>query len=311
MYKGQMILRHIRSIFNVLYCVLIIITSLLVLGCKDKIVDPPQEKQLYSAMLRGKVILENQTEYSNTLIYIDSLYRGASTDSSGNFTIYFSEKDSIYSGVFKIVYFLNDYDIPDEKFDSKFSPLRYSAKIMLVEGKVKLDTLDVDSEGNIKTKVMKQIVRVEGWTDKLEYRVGDTITFATRVTNLSDRTVHIVTTICGGLLGRNDFLYNDKYIGFRLNGYLPPFATECGIDIQSGQYFEGTVNDVIFEYQPLITDEYIVTTWLEIEDRTLDPSESKFNKFARQEWHEIHRGASPKLDLFPNKYNFPHIKIIE
>ncbi|OGU78472.1 MAG: hypothetical protein A2254_15120 [Ignavibacteria bacterium RIFOXYA2_FULL_35_9] len=310
MYKGQMMLKHIRSIFNVLHCILIIIASLLVLSCKDKIVDPPQEKQLYSPMLRGKVIIENQTEYSNALIYIDSLNRGVSTDSSGNFTIYFSEKDSVYSEVFKVVYFLNDYDIPDEKFDNKFS-LRYSAKIMLVKGKLKLDTLDVDSEGNIKTKVMKQIVRVEGWTDKYEYRVGDTITFTARVTNLSDRTIHIVTTICGGSLGCNDFLYNDKYIAFRLNGYLPPFNAECNIDVQSGQYYEGTVSDLIFGSQSLIPDEYIVATPFQIEGRTLNHLESKFYKYIVEEWDKIHRGASPKLDLFPNKYKFPHIKIIK
>ena len=301
-------MNHIISKFNTFHYVLIIITSLLALSCKDEIVSPPQEKQLCSSKLKGSVILENQTEYSNALIYIDSLNRGVSTDSSGNFTINFSEKDSVYSGVFKIVYFLNDYDIPDEKFDSKFSS-GYSAKIILVKGKVKLDTLDVDSEGNIKTKLMKQIVRVEGWTDKSEYHIGDTITFTPRVTNLSGRTVHIVTTICGGSLGRNDFLYNEKYVTFYLNG--PPRENECSIDIQSGQYFEGTVSDIIFEYQPLIADKYIVGTPLQIEGRTLNPFDTKLYKYIAEEWFKIHRGASSKLDLFPNKYNFPHIKIIK
>jgi hypothetical protein len=107
-------------------------------------------------------LIENQTEHSNALVYIDSFNRGVSTDSSGNYTLLFIEEDSVYSGVFKLIYFLNDYDMD-------------SAKIVLVNGKVKLDTLDVDSEGRIETREMKQIVLVDGWTDKQEYRIGNTL----------------------------------------------------------------------------------------------------------------------------------------
>ena len=114
----------------------IVLISLL-LGCKDNSVLPlPTQK--YSSSFSGKVILQNQTEHSNALVYIDILNRGVSSDSSGNYTFHFTKQDSIYCGEFKVYYFLNDYDMD-------------SAKIMLVNGKVKLDTLDIDSEGKIKT----------------------------------------------------------------------------------------------------------------------------------------------------------------
>ena len=105
---------------------------LFIISCTDEITNPP-EKQIYTSTITGKVKLENQTENSNCLVYIDSLNRGVSTDSSGNYTILFTDEDSIYNGAFKLIYFLNDYD-------------KDSAEIFLVKGKVKLDTLDVGSE---------------------------------------------------------------------------------------------------------------------------------------------------------------------
>ena len=106
----------------------IVLISLMMMSCKDNSLLPlPSQK--YSSSFKGKVILENQTEYSNALVYIDSLNRGVSTDSSGNYTFQFNDQDSEYSGEFKVRYFVNDYDMD-------------SAKILLVKGKVKLDTLD-------------------------------------------------------------------------------------------------------------------------------------------------------------------------
>ena len=150
----------------------IVLMSIILMSCEDNSLLPlPTQK--CSSSFRGKVILQNQTEYSNALVYIDSLNRGVSTDSSGNYTFQFTEQDYAYSGEFKVRYFLNDYDTD-------------SAKIMLVKGKVKLDTLDVDSEGKIKTKEMKQIVLIEGWTDKKEYKIGEKITFTARFTNVTN-----------------------------------------------------------------------------------------------------------------------------
>lgn len=130
---------------------MLIIISLFLPGCKDEITSPP-EKPIYTKVLKGKVILENQTEHSNALVYLDSLNRGIGTDSSGNYSIQFTEEDTIYNGVFKIYFFVNEFEMD-------------SAQYVLVNGKVKLDSLDVDSEGNLPTKELGQLLLIEGWTD--------------------------------------------------------------------------------------------------------------------------------------------------
>ena len=274
----------------------LIAALLFIISCKNQITNPP-EKQLYSSVLKGKVTLENQSEYSNCLVYIDSLNRGVSSDSSGNYTILFTDEDSIYSGEFKLIYFLNDYD-------------KDSAEIYLVKGKVKLDTLDVNSEGEIKTKGIRQIVLVEGQTDKSEYKIGDTVTFTARVTNLASRTIHISITSCNGEISNFVALYNDKYYPFELGGYHDVLTLECDYYLQPGEYHQASITYEIIEYTPLIPDEYIVTTGFSIEERLLSSFQSKFSKYVLDNFYKFTRGPSPKLDFIPNKYQFPHVKII-
>ncbi|MEW6196708.1 MAG: hypothetical protein AB1521_16295 [Bacteroidota bacterium] len=278
---------------------IVIIISLSMNSCQ---VDPtsPVEKNKYTNVITGIVVLENQEEHSNALIYLDSLNRGVCSDSNGNYKILFNEEDSVYNGEFKIRYFLNDYDMD-------------SAKIMLIRGKVKLDTLDVNGEGKIQTKEMKQIVRVEGWTDKQEYKIGDTIKFTARFTNMTDRTVHIFIYSIFNQLGYVS-LYNDKYMPFSLSP-CDPVSADLEIDLHSG-YYEGTVKYRIRDRyycangEPFLSDEYIVVTDLFIEDRRRSPY-SVFENFIFFEWYKLHRGNTPQLDLFPNKYQFPHIRIIQ
>jgi hypothetical protein len=270
---------------------------LLGLGCKDQITNPP-EKQLYTSIIKGKVTLENQAEYSNCLVYLDSLNRGVSSDSSGNYTISFNEEDSIYSGNFQLIYFLNDYD-------------KDSAEIYLEKGKVKIDTLDVDNEGKIKTREMKQIVRVEGWTDKEEYKIGDSIEYTIRLTNVIGRIIHILITSCNGEMSNFVLLYNDKYPPFQLGGLQVDLVLDCDIDLPPGKYYEAKIKYDIYEYRILIPDEYLVSTDFFIEGRLLNQFQSEFNKYILEEWYKIARGKSPKFDLFPNKYEFPHLKIIQ
>jgi hypothetical protein len=275
----------------------IVLMFITLMGCNDNLLLPlPSQK--YSSSFSGKVILQNQTEHSNALVYIDSLNRGVSTDSSGNYIFKFTEQDYAYSGEFKVRYFLNDYDMD-------------SAKIMLVNGIVKLDTLDVDSQGQLKTKGLKQIILIEGWTDKAEYRVGDKVTFTARVTNLSNRTIHIFIGSCNGILSNFVFLYNDKYQPFTLGGVHDALTLDCDIYLPPGRYYEGKIGYKIFEYKPLILDEYIVTTGFLVEGRLLNQFQNKFSRYVLEEWYKIHRGISPKYDRFPNKYNFPHITIIK
>lgn len=280
----------------------LLITTFLIISCEKSITQPNEHPQL-SNMLTGKVLLENQTEHSNALVYIDSLNRGVSTDSNGNYTIIFTDADTIYNGEFKLIYFLNDYDMD-------------SAKIVLVNGKVKLDSLDINAEGKIETKELKQIVLIEGWTDKQEYRISDTLEFTTRFTNLSGRIIHIWITSLFNPLGYVG-LYNDKYFPIGLSP-PDPVLLEKYIDIFPGGYYEGNAIYTIPEGEyinqnlyPLLPDEYLVTTGFFIEGRLTSPFQSKFSNYVLEEWYKIHRGISPQYDFFPNKYRFPHIDIIE
>lgn len=297
-----MIMDYKLNLLLALIYKMIIAIILLLPGCNDGIISPPEEP-LFTKELTGRVILENQTEHSNALVYLDSLNRGVSTDSSGYYSLRFSDADSIHNGVYTIYYFLNDFE-------------KDSAQYVLVNGQVKLDSLDVDSEGNLPLKQLEQLVLVEGWTDKKEYRMGDTIEFKARFTNLTNRIIHIFIPSIFNQLG-HVFLYNEKYASFFISP-IDPVAAERDIDIYPSGYYEGTVRYTIPEgnpgatgFRPLLLDEYIVATGFIIEGRTLNHLESKFYKYIVEEWYKIHRGSSPKLDWFPNKYRFPHIRIVE
>lgn len=278
----------------------VVFIFIMLMSCEDNSLLPlPAQK--YSSSFKGKVILENQTEYSNALVYVDSLNRGVSTDSSGNYTFQFNDQDSEYSGEFKVRYFVNDYDMD-------------SAKIELVKGKVRLNTLDIDSDGKIKTKELKQILRVEGWTDKQEYRTGEDITFTARFTNVTNRMVQIHIPSAFNDLGFVG-LYNDKYPPFVLSP-CDPNMIDLDIDLYRG-YYEGKVKytirdrDYCGNNRPLLEDEYIVTTGFLIDGRLQSQFQSEFSKYVLEEWWKICRGNSPRYDTKPNKYNFPHIKIIK
>ncbi len=286
-----------------------LIIILLLLTCKDEITSPPPPPPpppgltLYTKELKGKVILENQTENSNALVYLDSLNRGVSTDSIGDYTLQFSDEDTIYNGTFKIFYFVNEFEMD-------------TAQYVLVNGKVKLDSLDVDNEGNLPTKELKQLLLIEGWTDRQEYRTGDTLRFTARFTNVTNRTVHAFIYSIFSVLGWVG-LYNENSPAFWLT---PCWISNLDADlyISPNDFYEGIVTYIIPESNycnvnnpPLLPDYFIVVTDLFIEGRLVDPFHSKFNKYVREEWYKLHRGITPKLDWFPNKYNFPIIKIIE
>ena len=253
--------KHSFNIYS-RYLIPIIIVVLL-LSCDDDIIPPTPEpptydSTLYTEVLKGKVILENQTEHSNALVYLDSLNRGVGTDSSGNYSMQFSDEDSIYNGTFKILFFVNEFEMD-------------SAQYVLVNGKVKLDSLDVDSVGNLPTKELKQLLLIEGWTDKHEYRIA-----------------------------------------------CDPVTADCDIDIYPQGFYDGTgaftirdSNYCIVNVEPLLPDQYIVVADLFIEDRLLNFWTNKMDNFIGKEWDKLHRGWTPKLDWYPNKYKYPIIRIIE
>jgi hypothetical protein len=147
------------------------------------------------------------------------------TDSSGFYSIVFTDEDSIYNGVFKLYFFVNEYEMD-------------SAYYVLEKGKVKLDSLDVDSEGKLPTKELKQLLLIEGWTERQEYRTGDTLRFTAKFTNVTNRIINVFIYSVFADLGWVS-LYNENYHAFNLspclisdldlNIFLQPNEFLCGI----------------------------------------------------------------------------------
>ncbi|MFH2048201.1 MAG: hypothetical protein ABIJ12_02055 [bacterium] len=275
------------------------------------LINPPddngEDSLIYSSTLSGKVLLENQIEHSNALIYIDSLDIGVSSDSSSLFKFQFTDDDSIYNGIFTIYYFLEDYEID-------------SARIMLTSGKVKLDTLDVDSKGNLPLVEMKQILHVEGWTNKEEYRIGEMLDFTARWTNVSDRIISLFIPSSGHV-----GIYRDaNYPGFSLTPgdpvpayeiyYLSPgsfYEEDSENRVPEGTYTYRWVNSTLVDtFWVLEPVEYIVINYIEIEDRGYTVPKT-MRDFIFFEWEGLHLGESPRYDKKPNKFDFPSIQIIE
>ena len=109
--------------------------------------------------------------------------------------------------------------------------------------------------------------------------------------------------------------YSDRYPPFVLSP-CDPVLVNLDIDLYSG-YYEGNAKyrirdrDYCGNNRPLLEDEYIVATGFLIDGKLQNQFQSKFSRYVLEEWWKICRGKSPKLDAFPNKYQFPHIRIIK
>jgi len=267
-------------------------------------IDKDRPKPIrYSPELKGQVYLENQTEHSNALVYIDSLDRGVGTDSTGYFCIQFCDSDSIYNGQFKVYYFLEDYDLD-------------SALFQLENGEVILDSCDVDCTGYLTTKYLEQILLVDGWTDRTDYRIGDTLVFTARFTNLSDRTLHLFIPSAWIPLGSIALYRNNNYPAYYITP-PDPIQYELDIFIFVGGVRVSTVANLvpagtylINDFWPLLPAEYIVVPVFFIEDRPV-ATPDRMESFIKDRWNGLHQGSSPQLDVFPNKYECPHVNIIE
>ena len=263
------------------------------------------EPVLFSSMISGQVTLENQEEHSNALIYLDSLDRGVSSDSSGGYTIQFSDSDSVQTGIFTVYYFLVDYGL-----DSAF--------IWLEDGQVKLDTMDVDSNGVLPLKELSQLIRVQLRTEREEYLVGDTIVITARYTNLSDDTLPLYIGQASSEIGRLS-LYRD-HLTPSFSFFSPDvIESYLRIFLSPGEFFEEEAGDIgnvfipevsVWTFEPIILTEYVVTEshLLQDRDRSLP---NGIMDFVYHKWSNLNRGSAPLHDYIPNKYELPKVSIVE
>ena len=155
----------------------IVITLLLLWGCnchKSPTEPTPKEQRNY---IRGKVILENQTNHASCIVFLDSLFIGTATDTSGYFEITLPDSLSDVSGTFDIYYYI-------------FSFRPEKATIELDSGSVVPGLHDADSSGTLKTVLLNQLVRMTMTTDKNTYSLsGDRILLWVEIFNTWDKPI--------------------------------------------------------------------------------------------------------------------------
>lgn len=251
----------------------------------------------------GKVTLENQNEHSNCLIYISELGRGVSSDSIGFFTLPFYDSDSLYSGIFKIYYYLADYRLD-------------SALLKLNKGTVEFGAYSVDSLGRLPDRNLNQILSIESGTNQEIYRIGDQLTFWAKLINLMDTELRIAIYSPYTEFGPISLYRSHENLSFPIS---PPDIVPAGklvILYKNGFYLgqasylvpQGRfINDSLRVIEP---SKYYVYPHFDVYVPA-DNVPEELQKFIKEEWRYIHLGSPPQMDRFPNKYNLPVIEIIE
>jgi hypothetical protein len=202
---------------------LLIIFLLLFLNCsKDKIPldTEPAPEVGPNRYIRGKVLLDDQKIPSNCPVVFDKLFVGAFTDSLGNYEIFIPDSLVNLSGIFKVYYFLYDYDLD-------------SLSIEIKNGNVVWGQEDVNNEGFLKTITLKQIISQVATSDKSQCIVGERIRFATTINNTSQRILQL-HTIGYIVLGFYDI--HTKNSSWRGSGGVADLSPH----IDPGDYFYGT-----------------------------------------------------------------------
>lgn len=275
---------------------ILVVIVFIIFSCKDSPVDPP-EKPITSATLSGRVILENQNEHSNALIYIEGVDRGYSSDSSGNYVFHFTKADTVHNGEHKVYFFLYDYELD-------------SAMIKIEKGEIKLNCLDVDGDGKVKTRIIKQMVRVEGWTDRKEYKFGDYMEFSAKITNVSQKTVHLFIPGFGDPFGAV-YLYNENYPPYSITDSEIVPTADLNVFMKPGTEYYGKVKIKIWGFYPFYQATYLVLTQFIFNSMMSDRFNPRYNfeNFIRNKWEFLYRGKTPKYDVKPQKFRFPIINV--
>jgi len=155
----------------------IVITLLLLWGCnchKSPTEPTPKEQRNY---IRGKVILENQTNHGSCFVWVDSLWIGTVTDSNGFFEILIPDSLDSTNGIFEMYYYILGF---------KWA----KATIELTNGQLVPGKHDVEDSGFIKSIILAELASISLTTDKSIYSASeDTIRYTIQVQNLSNEEI--------------------------------------------------------------------------------------------------------------------------
>ena len=268
-------------------------------------------KSQFSWSVSGNLVLENQSEHSNALIFISGPYLGVGSDSSGNYQLNMWDARSDYHGPAKVYYKLQDY-----KLDS--------ANLFIDSGYVKLDTLDVDNNGQLPFIELSQFLRVESWTDTSIFSPGDSIHYYMKFSNLTNEELKVSVPMPG--VSRSNyapiFLYSDSSQTFWCTfPYFNFFGlSEDVMDIAPNESFTISFIELVLDtcrfgnrIFPIEIDEYVVTMEFNTRPHSWFLLPNELNEFIKFDWFEmyLHRGLSPQFYRFPNKFELGHIQIVE
>ena len=131
--------------------------------------------------IRGTVVLENQTNYASCFVWVDSLWIGTVSDSSGYFEIPIPDSLDSTSGVFTLYHHIECF---------KWAAL----ELELSEGKIVPGKYDVENSGLMKPVFLDELASIALTTDKTVYSAsGDTIRYTIRVQNLSEEEIRFIS----------------------------------------------------------------------------------------------------------------------
>ncbi|MDW7680756.1 MAG: hypothetical protein SCK70_09340 [bacterium] len=210
--------------------------------------------------IKGRVLLENQTNHAHCPVVLDSLNIGTLTDSSGYYEIFLSDSLAEVNGTFKVYIYLYDYDLD-------------SLAIRIEDGKVIWGEEDVDDNGNLKTITLKQLLSITATTDKGNYVVNEAINILSTFINASKRIVYLSTgTMFVYFYDINtketDFLNTDiTYDQPRIN---PGDTLTRGAETERNKISEGyfiTIHSVIREYR---IPQCLISYFFELENQYSD-----------------------------------------
>lgn len=128
--------------------------------------------------IRGRLLLENQSNHSHCPIVLDSVNIGTITDSTGYFEIFLPDSMSELNGTFQIYCYLYDYEL------DFFTVHIENGQLVWAEG-------DVLENGYLQSKTLKQQFSQFVSTEKSNYVINERIELSIELKNTSDTAIWI------------------------------------------------------------------------------------------------------------------------
>jgi len=270
-----------------------ILFLIFVYSCEDKVA---KEDKVDPTKLTGQVILENQTDHSNAVVYIDGVNKGTITDSTGAYTISI-DGDTIKDGSYDIYYFLVDYALS-------------SSTIRIENNEILFGEGSVDKNGLLKPVELKQFIQVNGWSDNSDYSVGDSIEVKFTFTNVSDKPLRLSIERYPPFTLIALYSSPDEII-FPIGEITPyQFSTlnPGGSIVKEGKSIIPEGIRYLMEYYRMKPGTYKIGSPIRLNIREND-IEYGLEQQLRKTWYDHYSGPYPYGTFGPHKFELPTVTI--